>query len=320
MRRDFRVSIVENTWLLLTICLIGTVNTSTYAQCCAAGNPITADGSVGGGGKKVLEIEALYKHSYSDTYYEGNSKSDYEYIDNSSFDFTSLRFSYGISNRLKVSADIGYFFSKAQTFVFGYDRTAHGLGDAVLGVQYNAYKNFSHEFDIFPYGRITLPIGEFDQMNGPVVLPIDIQPSSGSYKYALGCFVSKRYQEGKIAFFVDGSAEFSQRIETERTNYKYGNLYNFSIYGSYKVLTKITGAVQLRSQIREKASDKNGDLINATGGTVMFVCPQIRYNFVKFWNASLVYEYPFYKNMNGKQLTNKYALTFKISRTINFNS
>nr|NQU93539.1 transporter [Bacteroidota bacterium] len=215
--------------------------------------------------------------------------------------------------------EIGYFFSKAQTFVFGFDRSSHGLGDGVIGLQYNAYKNFQREFDIFPYARVTLPIGEFDQMNGPVVLPIDIQPSSGSYKYSLGCLFSKRYKEGKWAFFVDGSAELSQRIETDRTNYKYGNLYNVSLYGSYKFLEKLTGALQIRSQVREKASDKNGDLVNATGGHVMFLSPQVRYNFIKFWNAGFVFEYPFYKNMNGKQLTNKYALTFKVSRTINFN-
>jgi len=319
MNGVFQITLIKRTGLLLAIGFFIVVNSTVYGQCCAAGNPITADGSAGGGGKNILEIQALYKHSYSDTYFEGSSKSDYEYIDYSFFDFTSLRFSYGITNRLKVSADIGYFFAKAQTFVFGYDRAAHGLGDGVLGIQYNAYKNFRRELDVFPYARITLPIGEFDQMNGPVVLPIDIQPSSGSYKYAVGCFVSKRYKDGKIAFFADGSAEFSQRIETDRTNYKYGNLYSVSIYGSYKVSTKLTGAVQLRSQIRDKASNKDGDLVNATGGQVMFVCPQIRYNFVKFWNASIVYEYPFYKNMNGKQLTNKYALTLKISRTINFN-
>jgi len=310
---------MKNLSLLLIICFLGVVNSKSLAQCCAAGNPITADGSAGGGGKNILEVQALYKHSYSDTYYEGSSKSDYEYIDYSFYDFTSLYLSYGVTKRLKLSFEIGYFFAKAQTFVFGFDRSAQGLGDGIIGVQYNAYKNLHRDIDIFPYTRITLPLGDFDQMNGPVILPIDIQPSSGSYKYALGCLISKRYHEGKMAFFIDGSAEFSQRIETDRTNYKYGNLYSASLYGSYKFWEKLTGALQLRSQLREKASNKDGELINATGGFVMFIAPQIRYNFVKFWNASMVFEYPFYKNMNGTQLTNNYALTIKLSRTINFN-
>ncbi len=309
----------KNVSILLILCFLVAANSKSFAQCCAAGNPITADGSASGGGKKVLEVQALYKYSYSDTYYEGSNNSGYKYIDYSYFNFTSLHLSYGITKRLKVSVELGYFFSKAQTFVFGFARSAHGLGDGVIGLQYNAYKNLSREIDIFPYTRITLPIGQFDQMSGPVVLPIDIQPSSGSFKYALGCLISKRYLEGKVAFFVDGSAEFSQRIETDRTNYKYGNLYNASLYGSYKFWKKLTGALQLRGQLREKASDRNEELVNATGGYVMFLSPQIRYNFVKFWNIGFVFEYPFYKNMNGTQLTNKYALTFKLSRTINFN-
>lgn len=289
----------------------------TYGQCCAAGNPITADGSAGGGGKNILEVQALYNYSFSDTYFEGSNKSDYKYIDYSSFDFTSLRIAYGITDRLKASFELGYFFSKTQTFVFGYDRKAQGLGDGVVGLQYNAYRNPSIQMDIFPYARFTVPVGEFDQMNGPVVLPIDIQPSSGSYKYMLGALISKRFAEGKIAMFLDGSAEFSQRINTDRTNYKYGNLYNISLYGSYKIIENLIAAVQLRSQTREKASNKNHELINATGGHVMFIAPQARYTFFTFWNASLLYEYPFYKKMNGQQLTNNYAVTVKLARTIN---
>nr|NQU91107.1 hypothetical protein [Bacteroidota bacterium] len=111
--------------LLFAIFLFCSVNTISYAQCCAAGNPITADGSASGGGKKILQVQALYKHSYSDAYCEGSNKSDYEYIDYSFFDFTSLHLAYGVTQRLKLSFEIGYFFSKAQTFVFGFDRSSH---------------------------------------------------------------------------------------------------------------------------------------------------------------------------------------------------
>lgn len=310
---------MKRSFLLILAVLIISAYSKVYSQCCAAGNPITADGSASGGGKNMLEVQALYKYSYSDTYYTGDEQSDYEYIDYSYFDFTAIRLAYGITDRLKASFELGYFFAKTQTFVFGFERKAQGLGDGVIGLQYNAYRNEEIQLDIFPYGRFTLPIGQFDQMNGPVILPIDIQPSSGSFKYMLGCLVSKRFFEGKVAMFIDGSAEFSQRIDTERTNYKYGNLYNVSIYGSYKIVENLTAAVQFRSQTREQASNKNDELINATGGHVVFFVPQARYQFYKFWNVSMIYEYPFYKNMNGTQLTNNYAITAKLSRTINLN-
>lgn len=295
----------------------------SYSQCCAAGNPISADGSASGTGKKMLEVSLLYQHSYSSIYYEGQHRSDYTYIDYSYFDFSSLRLSYGITNRLKVRAEIGYFFSKAQYFDFGpgnnYDRRANGFGDLILGVQYNVYQNTPLEIDIFPSFDFTIPVGKFDQMNGPVVLPIDIQPSSGSFKYNAGLLLSKRFKAGKFATFLSGNIEFSQRINTERTNYKYGNLYNVSLYGSYTFLRNFTAALQVRTMIRDRASGSDKGKINATGGTYLFLTPQVRYTLLKYWSLGFLFEYPIYKYVNGTQLTNDYAFSFRFSRTINFN-
>jgi len=267
----------------------------------------------------MFEVSLLYQHSYSSIYYEGHQKSDYKYIDYSYFDFSSLRVSYGITNRLKMRAEIGFFFSKAQTFDFGYDRAANGFGDLILGVQYDVYQNIPLAIDIFPSFDFTIPVGKFDQMNGPVVLPIDIQPSSGSFKYNAGLLFSKRFLAGKVALFVSGNAEFSQRINTERTNYKYGNLYNASIYGAYTFFKHLTTAIQLRLMVRDRASDANKEKVNATGGTYLFLTPQVRYTFFKYWSLGFLFELPIYKYVNGTQLTNDYAFSFRFSRTINFN-
>ena len=125
---------------------------------------------------------------------------------------------------------------------------------------------------------------------------------------------------GNLAFFLDNSFEISQRIETERTNYKYGNMFNNSLYAGYKFTHNFTIAMQLRSQYRERASDKNKELVNATGGHVMFISPQLRYNLFKTWNITFKYDYPFYKNMNGTQLTNNYVLSLRLSKSLDFNS
>lgn len=292
---------------------------SGYAQCCAAGNPISDDGSASGGGKKILDVGVLGTYSYSDKYYSGTELSDRDYIDNSYFIFSSASFGYGITDKLKVSAEIGYFSAKAQYFSFGQSRNATGLGDLVLGTQYLAYQNCEKLFNIFPRVKITLPIGTFDKVDGGVMLPIDIQPSSGSYKYQAGLLFSKIYMEGKLALFLDNSFEYSQKISTERTNYKYGNLYNNSLYAGYKIIPKLTLALQWRSQYRDKSYNKDV-LVDGTGGHVMFIAPQIRYNIYDTWNISLKYNYPFYKNMNGTQLTNNYSVSIRLSKSLDFNS
>jgi len=289
-----------------------------YGQCCAAGNPISDDGSAAGVGKNMLETSLFSTYSYSDLYYKGNEKTDYKYIDYSYFLFSSVNLAYGISNRLKITAEIGYFFAKAQYFVFDQNRNATGLGDLVLGAQYLIYRNNQHSFNIFPRVRVTLPIGKFDKVDGAVLLPIDIQPSSGSFKYHIGFVMSKLFMGGNLALFFDNSVEFSQRIQTSRTNYKYGNLYNNSLHAGYKLHPKLTASLQIRSQIREKASDKNKELINATGGHVMFSALQLRYLIAPKWNVMLKYEFPFYKNMNGTQLTNNYVVSLRLSKNFDF--
>lgn len=307
--------LISTTLILILSCL----GLCVQAQCCAAGNPISDDGSASGGGKKILEAGVLGTYSYSDIYFTGNEKSDYEYIDYSYFLYSSANLAYGITDKLKVSAEMGYFFSKAQYFVFDQSRNATGLGDLVLGAQYLVYQHCEKQFNIFPRVKVTLPIGTFDKVDGNVILPIDIQPSSGSFKYQVGLLFSKLFVQGKLALFFDNSFEYSQRIETERTHYQYGNLFNNSLYAGYKVLPKLTLALQWRSQYRDKASDKNNEEVNATGGHVMFIAPYVRYAFWQTWNVSFKCDYPFYKNMNGTQLTNNYAMTLRLSKTFDFN-
>ncbi len=290
----------------------------SHAQCCAAGNPVCDDGTPGSSGKNLLEISLLYQYSFSDVYYEGNNISDYEYIDNSHYNFLSLNIKYGITKRLKALADIGYYIDKAQSFTFGhFERNGYGLGDGSLGLQYSLLNSSNNLFNIYPSFRMVFPIGQFDQKDGVVVLPIDIQPSSGSFKYNMGITFSRRFKNSKFALFSSNTLEISQRINTERTNYKYGNLYNFSISGSYKHNTNFSGRMIVRYMLRERASDYKNEKINATGGKVLYVTPQISYTFFDNWNTSVSWEQPVYKYMNGIQLTNKWAILVKVSRAIN---
>ncbi len=306
--------------LLIVVIILFSFNKTSNGQCCAAGNPICDDGSPGSSGKGFLEATLLYKYSFSDTYYQGDQLSDYTYIKNSHFNFSSLNLKYTLTNKLKITADIGYFIDKTQKFSFGdFERKAFGLGDGSLGLQYSLFKQSERLFNIFPSVKMVFPIGQFDQVDGVVLLPIDIQPSAGSFKYNSGIAFSKRFENSKFALFSSNSIEISQRIETNRTNYKYGNLYNFALSGSYKFTNKLSGSLMVRSQHREKASNSKGEEINATGGHVVFVAPQLKYLLFDNWNTSISWEQPVYKNMNGKQLTNHYAFSVRISRAINFN-
>ena len=83
------------------------------AQCCSAGAPSNANCSLSDGGKDVLRISLSHAYSYSDKYYNGATKLSKTYID-SYFNYSSLNLSYGLTNKLQLIGDLGYFFNKAQ--------------------------------------------------------------------------------------------------------------------------------------------------------------------------------------------------------------
>lgn len=311
------------------------VSVESYSQCCAAGNPLNTGSSMPGGSKNMLDASFSYMHSLSDTYYAGTSVSDYRYIDNSSFDYSMLMLKYGLTDELLITAELGYFFSKMQDFIQFSDgfnppsRKAYGLADGALGVIYKLYSDEDGLFSINPNFKVTLPIGVFDQADGAVVMPIDIQPSSGNFKYNFGLSLFKGFEESDIALMAMGNYEISQRIETERTNYKYGNQFNVSLIGLYNLtsifgesdfLENLTGSLEFRANLRDKSSDRQKKLIESTGGTVLFVAPHLALAFEGDWGVNMQFEVPVYKDINGIQLTNKYAFTFGINKRFSFSA
>lgn len=292
-----------------------------FSQCCAAGNPVSGSGS-SENEKNVLKVSSLYMHSFSDTYFEGTEASDFQYKE-TFFDFSLFSLSYGLTKKLTLKSEIGYFYNKSEYFVLSdYERYAYGLGDAAISGNYNLYFNEETLFSISSGFSLKIPVGVADQVYENVFLPIDLQPSSGSYRYTPNISIFKGFNESKFSISSDLSVEFAQAIKTERTEkYKYGNLYLISLKGMYK-LNKYSGlSLQIREQIREQAYNKDV-IVAATGGNVLFASPSISATFKDF-NFSATYNYPIYKDLNSKpglpQLSNKYSFTLNLAYNINFN-
>lgn len=292
----------------------------SHGQCCAAGNPVSADGS-SSQGKGILKVSALYQHSFSDTYFEGTQVNN-DYVGKTTwYDFSSIKLAYGITEKLNLAGEIGYFINKSEYIIASdYTRYARGVGDAALTLRYTLLKNTSKLFEIAPFFTIKIPAGVFDQVYKNVLLPIDLQPSSGSFRYKPAAMIYKGIGHSKFALYSILSAEFAQAIKTERTtNYKYGNLYMVSLFASYQAKDWFKASIEIREQIRGMAND-NGLDIKATGGNVVFLVPRIA-AFYKDWDFGVIYNQPVYKNLNsfvgGPQLSNKYALAFTLGKKIN---
>ena len=297
-----------------------------FGQCCAAGNPVNSNSLVPEGGANILGITYSHIYSLSDTYYIGDKITDREYIE-TEFNFSNLSFTYGLTDKFNLITDIGFFFNKTQNFVNDdYSRYAQGLGDLNIGFSYNSYQTEDRQFSISQTFRITLPIGEFNQVYDGIELPIDLQPSSGNYKYNLGIMLANRFGNSGFSLYSINSIEMAQFIETSTSEYKYGNLYNLSLIGAYQIIDELTSWLQIRCEIRDKAliaTKSQPDIytyLNATGTLNLFISPQLSYTIADSWTISSQFNYPIYINVNGEQLTNKYFIQGGISKSFNLSN
>jgi copper chaperone CopZ len=299
---------------LFLLCIIAlSLNLQTRAQCCSAGNP-SSDGGTSGMSKNSFAVSSTFIHSYSDTYLEGSSPSDYVYLNNTNFDFGLLAFNYGLTNKLSISTELGYFIDKSIEFSFiDAKRKAGGLGDAAIGIQYHLDSFKEQMINVSSSLKLSVPIGQFDQMDGNIILPIDIQPSSGSYKLKSSFMIHKGFFGSKFSLSTYWSSEFSQRINTERTDYKYGNLYNLGFKVSHRTSKKLNSGLSLLIAHREKAGN-NSVLMNSTGGSFLNLQPSISYQMKNNYSVNSSVNIPVYRNVNGIQLVNKYVLALGISK------
>ena len=312
--------------ILSLFCLVS-FSQQINAQCCSAGNPTSNSGS-GSIPKNYISVSSSYVHSYSDTYFKGNSEYDFDYLENTKFDFGLLNFSYGFSNKLSISTEIGYFINKSIDFTFiDVKRKASGLGDAAVDLKYQIVNLKKQLLSISTSVKTSIPIGEFDQMDKSVILPIDIQPSSGSYKLKPSLSFSKRFYGSKFSLSSYISTEFSQRINTDKTKYKYGNLYSFVISTSHATTKKLNTGLGFNFTLREKAIirpakvDTNNikqwgswEPVDATGGAFINLQPRISYLLPDDFGITTSINIPIYRNVNGIQFTNKYVLVFGVSK------
>lgn len=289
-------------------------------QCCSAGNPssfaFTDQTSLKA---KSLLISSSFRYGYSQKYFNGNSPANLGFDAPASYAFMDIKAALGISKRLTVQAETGYFFNKTQQNPEPYpaDR-GYGLGDAAVNLRYRFYKNMKHHLELNGSAGLRLPVGVFDQEKDGVKLPLTIQPSSGSFVYLAGISAAKTLNDDKLRFYAAFSAEFPQLINSRNFYYQYGNLYNLSFAASYPVHKLFTPALQLQAEMRGHATREAGQSVDASGYRVIFLSPQIESNFTGNWFIHLYADLPVYRYFNGIQLANTFKAGVKLARRISF--
>jgi len=291
-----------------------------FSQCCSMGSPAGASTYVGVLAKNHLRFVVFYRNNYLDTYYESTKPSKIPtHLTKSFFNFTGITLSYGITKRLTVDADLGYFINKTQVYkVADVETRARGFGfsNGNVILKYGAY--------IKPQKQIELTVGagfKFPFSTKPLYvdgtrLVIDLQPSSDAFGLSGHLIFSKGFPEISMRLMSVNKYEYNF---SNSDHYRFGSTVTDAIFLSKKIVKNLFGVLQVRNEYRFKDYGTT-EYEENTGGEVMILSAQISYSIVGKWHVAGLFDYPFYKNENGRQLTSKYSFAFSLTRDFNLNN
>jgi hypothetical protein len=297
-------SLIKSTFLLATILLI---HETADAQCCSPGNPVSGSEYVGIVPKKTLRTITFYRHSYSDTYYEGSEVSDYQGTE-SGYDFIGEVVSYGFIKKFSAEAELGYYITKFQRSEVLDEFRTHGFSNATLSVKYAVIKGKKDlELTLGVGAKVPVSRKVFSDQYG-VPYPQELQPSTGAFGFSGQIFFFKGFREKKWRLVVHGRYDINGY---NAADYRFGDAFFASAFLGWSFAKKWSATLQFRNEYRWE--DWQGDTrYLVTGGDILFLSPQLSYNFKHRITASIMGDVPLYRHYNGVQLGPKYAVGVSI--------
>lgn len=279
------------------------------AQCCSA-NPVAGSVNIGTLTKNTFRTITYYRYSFSDTYFDGDKHSDFNFVKNASYNFVSSILSYGVSNKITVETELGYYINKSEVFNTKPEYISKGWGfsNGVLSLKYGIFKK--NEIELTAAAGAKFPFTRKQQTIDGVELPQTAQPSTGAFGFVGQFFISKSWAKKGLRSFLIYRTEING---TNSVEYKTGTSYSTSLFISKSMNYHWMGILQIRNESRERDVREN-KTIAASGGTVFFVSPQINYTITQKWNISALVDFPVYRYYNGTQLSNKYAFSVNITK------
>lgn len=300
-------------------------NNNINAQCFASsGNPVGGSDNIGVMSKGVARVSSFYRYSYFNKYFENNKKynGDKGILKSANYNYIGLLTGYGVNEKWTLEAEAGYYLNKTQNYNFDdFSLTAKGLSNAVISSKHKIFYNSDKRIELSISGGINIPFYKnFIEKDG-VVLPVDIQPSTGSNGLVFQTFLIKENSFKGVRFF------YSNRIEKyfeNKQNYLFGNSYSNSLFFSkhfvfekYK-LKDWTIIMQLRNQIKTP-NYREDKKVDASGNMIFYLTPQINLSINDSWNISLLGDIPVYQYYNNIQLANNFSFGFILIKDITNN-
>ncbi len=294
---------------------------SSNAQCLSSANPVGGTDNLLVLEKGSFRVISFYKYAQGNQYFENDQRSDFDLIKKAYYNYLSANLGYGISNRFTAELEIGYFINKTQIYNIepSYKLTGKGFSNFVIAAKYNLYSNNPKRIYLSSALGIKIPSTRIPQTDNNIELPVEVQPTIGSYGFVIySSFVKENSGKG-LRYFITNRIDISH---PNKNDYKLGTAIFSSIYMSKHLMFSWikgdwTAILQLRNEIRwpDRISEKQKE---SSGGTLFYIVPQINYAIKEIWYVSAMVDIPVYQYFIGTQLGAGFGITATVSRTIDF--
>ena len=216
-------------FLLIIIFLSNEVEAQCY---CSFGNPVGGTLNMGVMEKNTIRIASFYRFSSFGRYFTGDKKytGDNIIAERAYYNYAGFLAAYGISPKFTIETEGGYFVNKTKIYKINREKlTGSGLSNAIISIKHRLYYNFNKQLEISwalgPY--IPLSVNS-RQVNG-ITLPVELQPSMGSYGLVFQSFIIKEDFLRERRFFLVNRIE---KYFENKQNMIWGTFFSNSLFFS----------------------------------------------------------------------------------------
>ncbi len=314
-------------------------HSNIYAQgCCAggSGSPIAGNISQGVLQQNQVEFGFNYQYANSNDIYYGNKLDTVasNKIDKLNSNYLYFRTAYGISKRLTLSMDVGYYINRTlvRNHPENIDNTqqSKGFSDIIIFPRYDVYNKSSEKSNT----EITLgigfkiPIGTYNDSTLVYVDPnngdeyyttsaIMVQPTTGAPDLLFYAFVLHEFKQIKLRVFAN---TLYVKKGWNPLGEKFGDYFGVNLFVGKTFKRKFGTTLQLKGErIAPMQAAPGVDLLAlynvdmaSTGSKLISLIPQVSYS-RKSLSFFMMYEIPLYQNMNGTQIGVEHILTMGIN-------
>lgn len=302
------------------------------AQCCAggSGSPIAGGASQGVLMKNQVELNTNYQFISTDKFQRGDSP-DTNFFDSFTSSYLYFRLGYGLSEKLTMSVETGYYIDKTQDELYEKENvSSKGIGDLILFPRYNVFRKkgekVNHELTVglgfkIPLGKYNDSLAWVEPFSGNtyyITKPLSVQPSSGANDIILYSFYYRGYKCDNLRFMANA---LYIRKGWNPNGEKMGDFGTVGLFTGYTFRCKISATASVRGEWID-STQVNKDILMftalsydpaATGSKKVFTGLQLGYNPFPGMMIYASSEYPLYQYVNKTQVVSQLQVTAGIS-------